>query len=99
MPDTSPLRLHCPDCGSLDIVYTCEPTCCFNHVCNACRAVFYPSTAATGRARADLTRQPDPDSCAPTVACDRCRALAVYLVAGEPACTACGAILEIHYDG
>ena len=54
MPDIAPLRLHCPECGSNDIVYTCEPSCCFNHVCTACRAVFYPSTAATGRTRADL---------------------------------------------
>lgn len=96
MPDLQPLRFRCPACGGADVVYTCEPRCCFNHACAACRATFYPSTESTGRRVAGLPEQPPPDCTAPTVACENCRSLAVYMLGDDPVCTACGAVLTLH---
>ncbi len=96
MPEPSPLRLCCPACGASDVIYSCEPTCCFNHVCAACRAAFYPSTEDTGRRIAGLAERPPPACTDPTVACDACGSLAVYLLGEEPVCTRCGAVLVLR---
>lgn len=93
-----PLEFHCPVCGSSAITYTCEPDCCFNHVCGACGASFQPRTRATGEtAGGFVPPAPPPDSCDPTAACAKCASLAVYLMEdGRLVCAGCGAILELE---
>mgnify|MGYP001619709065 CR=1 FL=1 len=44
-----PISPACPSCGSREITYTCEPKCCFNHVCNHCHASFMLVTEKLGR--------------------------------------------------
>src|SRR5262249_1280510 len=40
----SELRVACPSCGSEAVAYTCQPECCFNHVCESCLANFELAT-------------------------------------------------------
>src|SRR5262245_19561936 len=40
----SELRVACPSCGSQEVAYTCQPDCCFNHVCESCLASFELAT-------------------------------------------------------
>ena len=111
MPAPSMVRLavQCPACGAPDIFYSCDPKCCFNHVCGACRASFLLSTRQLGEMRdafSDLvlTLIP-PDLSLPTTACDRCGALTVHSVEVEDAdgrrldpralCSSCLALLEV----
>jgi hypothetical protein len=91
------LSLRCPACGSADIVYSCEPKCCFNHVCAECTAAFYPSTARTGERLPGVTPpHPPPDCTEPTVACARCESTAVYTLDDDRlVCTACGELLRL----
>lgn len=98
MPELSPLRLRCPACGGSDVIYSCEPSCCFNHVCAACRTAFYPSTAATGRRVAGLVERPAGDCTDPTVACEDCGSLAVAMLGDELVCTRCGAVLALTIE-
>lgn len=92
-----PLEFHCPLCGSTAITYTCEPECCFHHVCGACGASFEPATQPTGECAGRFTPPgPPPDPCDPAAACAECGSLAVYLLEdGRAACARCGMILEI----
>jgi len=39
-----PIQARCPLCRSDAVVYSCTPTCCFNHVCAECRAVWQQGT-------------------------------------------------------
>jgi len=43
-----PLKVSCPVCGSQNITYTCEPKCCFNHICDSCYATFQLLTETVG---------------------------------------------------
>jgi hypothetical protein len=99
-----PLTVQCPACGSSDITYTCEPKCCFNHLCGACYTTFELFTQPTGGTlRAVEVPSGERDSLAPTVACARCESLEVYAVAGEASsstqlvCAACHALLELGF--
>jgi hypothetical protein len=42
--------VRCPKCGGAEIIYSCEPKCCFNHVCADCRSTFEINTVKTGQA-------------------------------------------------
>ncbi len=97
---TRPLRLACPTCGGLDIVYSCEPRCCFNHVCAACRTTFQTATTYLGEKLRDLEPpQPAPESTEPSAPCCECREVAVCTLAdGRRACSECGALLAVHYE-
>ncbi len=92
------LELACPACGSLEVFYSCEPKCCFNHVCNRCQATFEPMTRATGERLADVEPpEPPPDSTEPTVGCAKCESIAVYLLGdGRLVCGDCGAVLALE---
>src|SRR5580704_350077 len=80
---TEPLRINCPKCGSGNIAYSCEPDCCFNHVCGDCLANFQLVTRDLGQRFQNHRAQPvsedgeESDSCAPTVACAKCHGLSV----------------------
>ena len=84
MPTTLKGFIRCPECGSAEIVYSCEPKCCFNHVCADCRASFEINTEKTGRA--DTTTAisvEEPLSGDPTTACAACDSLRVAVLSTE----------------
>ena len=86
-----PLAVRCPDCGSAAVVYSCDPHCCFNHVCADCRASFFLTTRLLGEAGPEVAAPAvsDSDPTAPTAPCDRCGSLKVWSVTGgEPASAA-----------
>jgi hypothetical protein len=101
------LTVQCPACGSGDVTYTCEPTCCFNHICGACYCTFELLTEISGDARRpSASLPPERDSLAPTVACARCQALDVFMLDppespdssdGPLLCAACGARLKLSF--
>jgi hypothetical protein len=82
-----PLRITCPKCQSTDIAYSCEPDCCFNHVCGNCLGNFQLSTTDLGeRVAAEALREgyDESDSCDPTARCAKCGSLRVKSIeAGE----------------
>ena len=99
------LTVLCPRCGSEDVIYSCDPECCFNHVCSVCLESFelFTKDLGEGVAPVDIQAQ-ERDSCAPTVACARCKSLQVYQ-AGEGegfgtrlACMSCHALLELGFS-
>ncbi len=96
--------VRCPTCGSAEMVYTCEPKCCFNHLCADCRTTFQLLTCKTDVA--SLTPRNDvalPESSDPTAACAACDSLRVYQFS-QPgastilACADCGAVLQLTYE-
>ena len=103
----SPIAINCPGCGSKEIVYSCTPDCCFNHVCGDCLNNFQLLTKDLGETlRPVKVSAGEKDTCAPTASCARCESLDVYQLEGESSragnlvCAACGALLglEISFD-
>lgn len=95
---TRKLSLACPVCHSTEVFYSCEPKCCFNHVCSGCHSTFEPVTRAAGRTP-ELIEPPDPlpECTEPTVACAKCESTKVYVMEDEGlVCAACGALLELE---
>jgi len=92
------LALTCPVCGSGDITYSCEPKCCFNHVCGDCRSTFEPVTrVAGGRVSGVEAPDPLPECTDPAVACAKCESTRVYVLEdGRLVCAACGLLLELE---
>lgn len=73
--------IRCPQCGSADIIYSCEPKCCFNHVCAECRSTFELNTQKTGRFdRESAIDAQDPQSGEPTTGCASCESLKLAVV-------------------
>src|ERR1017187_496159 len=64
-----PISAICPQCGSGDVFYSCNPTCCYNHVCNKCYTTFELETTRVGEVGENFDIPPDPDSGAPTASC------------------------------
>jgi len=95
---TRAISIACPVCGSAEIVYSCEPKCCFNHVCAECRASFQTGTRlAGGRANGAVPPNPLPDCTEPTAACAKCESTRVYaLEDGKLVCADCGLLLELE---
>ena len=95
---TRRLEFNCAVCGSRDVIYSCEPKCCFNHVCADCRSTFEPVTrAAPGRVTGIKPPDPLPECTDPTVACARCDSTRVYLLDDSRlVCAACGQVLELE---
>ena len=85
--------IRCPLCNGTDIVYSCEPKCCFNHVCADCRSTFEINTEKTGQY--DQTTALDfrePESGDPTTGCATCESLrvAVLRIEGDETLLLCG---------
>jgi hypothetical protein len=100
-----PLQVQCPACGSSDIAYTCEPKCCFNHICAVCYTTFELFTEPLGRRLTDLQLPLGQRDClAATVACARCESVEVYMlppaegIPGELVCVTCHALLRLGMD-
>ena len=101
----TPLAVSCPQCGSADIVYSCKPECCFNHVCNHCYTTFELETRKVGELNEEFATPPDPDPSGPTAPCARCGEARVFAI-GQPAeapasspqyvCAACKALLTLQ---
>lgn len=95
---------RCPTCGSAEIIYTCEPKCCFNHLCAGCRTTFQLLTRRReGERKAVRADVALPESSDATAACAICESLRVYVISvgeesGEMACGECGARLELVYE-
>ena len=98
----APISAKCPHCGSGDVIYSCKPECCFNHVCNNCYTTFELATTRVGEVSEDLEITVEPDSSAPTAPCARCGEPRVFAIE-EPAaatrfvCAACRALLTLTY--
>jgi hypothetical protein len=99
-----PLRVQCPSCGSSAITYTCEPKCCFNHICADCYTTFELFTEALERSLTGAERPADERDClAPTVACARCESIEVHALAQAEGpqpilfCTDCEAVLRLGF--
>jgi hypothetical protein len=96
---TRKLELTCPHCNSGEVVYSCEPKCCFNHVCAECQTTFEPLTIAAGGKAAMVIHPPRPlpDACDPTAACAVCESVRVYMVdADRLVCQDCASWLRLE---
>jgi len=77
--------IACPKCGGKDIVYSCEPKCCFNHVCADCRSTFELNTAKTGRFdHQTAIAAEEPASSDPTSGCANCGSVRVAVLSSAP---------------
>ncbi|MBI4481890.1 MAG: hypothetical protein HY652_03265 [Acidobacteria bacterium] len=98
----APLSVVCPQCGSPDVIYSCNPACCFNHVCGDCLASFELVTRPVGQEMlpGDIPTT-EKDACSPTAECACCHGMEVYLVAEgdgnttRALCASCHALLEL----
>ena len=54
-----PISVVCPQCGSGEVFYSCNPTCCYNHVCNHCYTTFELETTRVGEVAEEFDVQPD----------------------------------------
>jgi hypothetical protein len=76
--------IRCPQCGGAEVVYSCEPKCCFNHVCADCRTTFEINTRKTGRLdRTTAVDAATPDSSDPTTACAACESLRLAVLSSS----------------
>ncbi len=96
--------VRCPKCAGTEIVYSCEPKCCFNHVCADCRSTFEINTKKTGTfdRESDLPFN-EPESGDPTTGCANCDSLnlAVLCTGGDETLLVCGkcrAVLKLAIE-
>lgn len=94
----------CPHCHGHDIVYSCEPKCCFNHVCADCRSTFELNTEKTGRFDpASAPQAQEPPSGDPTTGCPACDSIRVGVLSVTPeetllVCGNCNAVLRLKVE-
>ncbi len=100
-----PLSVSCPNCGSKEVTYTCEPKCCFNHLCGTCYATFELTTVSLGTKINGLQApQGERDCLAPTAACAVCENLDVFLLdegdgpCDKVYCSSCHSILRLELE-
>ena len=96
--------IACPKCGGRDIFYSCEPKCCFNHVCSDCRSTFELNTSKTGKFdhQTAITAEV-PDSSDPTTSCASCGSLRVAVLSTAPEetlilCANCRAVSRLAIE-
>lgn len=93
--------VRCPVCHGGDIVYSCEPKCCFNHVCADCRSTFEINTEKTGQYdRTTPAQAAEPESGDPTTACAACESLRIGVLKSDAnetllLCADCRAISRV----
>ena len=101
----SPLTVACPNCGSRDVTYTCEPKCCFNHLCGNCYSTFELLTRPLGRQLNDVeVPAQEKDGLTPTAACALCESVELFQLDESNAsrdtlyCASCHALLKLEID-
>jgi hypothetical protein len=96
----------CPQCGAHKIAYSCEPKCCFNHVCGDCHYSFLLHSQELGQQLPPdqlPDNLPEIDICAPTTECAKCQSLKVYqiefadLPQAQAICADCRALLKLEF--
>jgi hypothetical protein len=93
----------CPQCNAGTITYTCEPDCCFNHICDACYTTFELATIFRQQTCSVTDFDtPSRDSCDPTLPCEQCESIEVYRFTLEDktntlVCVDCHALLDMAY--
>jgi DNA-directed RNA polymerase subunit RPC12/RpoP len=96
--------IACPKCGGKEIVYSCEPKCCFNHVCADCRSTFELNTAKTGQFDHETAiSAKEPDSSDLTTACASCGSLRLAVLSSAPdetllLCASCRAVSRLAIE-
>ncbi len=96
--------IRCPKCGGAEIVYSCEPKCCFNHVCADCRSTFEINTHKTGRFdRESKLEFSEPESGEPTTGCAACESLNLAVLRSDGTetllvCGNCRAVLKLAIE-
>lgn len=101
MPALQPLQAPCPTCGSSDVFYSCHTSCCFNHVCNACRTTFELSTQSTGEKYEGVFEPPgERDTSLPMAPCGACEGTNVYGLTGDLrlVCLSCREFLSLLFE-
>jgi len=100
-----PLAVQCPHCGLRNVVYSCNPTCCFNHVCGDCYATFELATAIVDALAGEPESiPPAPDGSNPTAPCARCGECVVFMIEDAEGadkrllCTSCKTILQLQIE-
>ena len=96
--------IRCPKCLGAEVVYSCEPKCCFNHVCADCRSTFEINTQKTGRFDQDShVEAREPESGDPTTGCAACDSLKVAVLSVSDSetlllCGNCRAVLRLAIE-
>ncbi|HYY68214.1 MAG TPA: hypothetical protein VE734_00645 [Terriglobales bacterium] len=96
--------ITCPKCGGKAIVYSCEPKCCFNHVCADCRSTFELNTSKTGQFDHQTPMAAEePGSSDPTTSCASCGSLHMAVLSFTPeetllVCVDCRAISRLAIE-
>ena len=97
----SPISISCPQCGSREVSYSCQPTCCFNHVCNNCYTTFELETTKVGELLDVFAMPPDPEPSSPTTPCARCGEAKVFAIVDsqgpEYLRVSCKALLSLSF--
>jgi len=97
----SPIAISCPQCGSKDVLYSCQPMCCFNHVCNDCYTTFELETTKVGETAEAFALPPDPEASNPTAPCARCGEARVFAIVDSQGpqylCVSCKALLTLSF--
>jgi len=98
----TPISVACPQCGSSDVLYSCKPECCYNHVCNNCYTTFELDTTRVGEVSEGFDIPFNPDPSAPTAPCARCHEPQVFAIEGggsppQLVCASCKALLTLQY--
>src|SRR6266568_3934842 len=93
--------IRCPKCGGAEIVYSCEPKCCFNHVCADCRSTFEINTEKTRKFdHQTAIGAEEPLSGDPTTGCANCDSLKLSVLSSNETetlllCGNCHAVLKL----
>ncbi len=96
--------IRCPHCHGAEVVYSCEPKCCFNHVCADCRSTFEINTHKTGEFdRSSQFAFAEPESGEPTTGCAACESLNLAVLRSGAAetllvCGKCRAVLKLAIE-
>jgi hypothetical protein len=96
--------VRCPKCQGAEIIYSCEPKCCFNHVCADCRSTFEINAHKTGRFDHDSAIDArEPESGEPTTGCASCESLEVAVLSTGEAetlllCAKCRAVSRLAIE-
>ena len=96
--------ITCPKCCGREIIYSCEPKCCFNHVCADCRSTFELNTVKTGSFDHTSTIEAEePASGDPATGCANCESLQVAVLSSTAdetllVCASCRAISRLAIE-